>query len=41
MYTMHGLTQSLMSLRQIVTLQMKLRFEDDVCWFSTKDVKKM
>jgi hypothetical protein len=38
-FYVHGLIQSLMSLGQIVTLGMKLRFENDVCWISTKDVK--
>jgi hypothetical protein len=39
-FYVHGLTQSLISLGQIVTFGMKLRFEDDVCWISTKDMKR-
>jgi hypothetical protein len=39
-FYVHGLIQSLMSLGKIVTLGMKLTFEDDVCLISTKDVKK-
>jgi hypothetical protein len=39
-FYVHGLIQSLMSLKQIVTLAMKLIFADDVSWISTKDVKK-
>jgi hypothetical protein len=40
-FYVHGLTQSLMSLGKFVTLGMKLKFEDDVCWISAKDVKKI